>query len=80
MKITAGPKKNSTATTAKFKFKADRRRRRSSNASSTEAKWAKCTSPKTYKKLKVGKHTFRVRATASGLTGAVAKYQFTVKA
>ena len=44
------------------------------------ARWAKCSSPKTYKKLKVGKHTFRVRAIASGRTGAVATFKFTVTA
>lgn len=42
-------------------------------------KWAKCKSPTTYKKLKPGKHTFRVRAKANPLTGPVTKYQFTVK-
>jgi len=42
------------------------------------AKWAGCKSPKTYKRLKVGKHTFRVRAKANGLTGGVVKYQFTI--
>lgn|GEM_PF-6152460 len=35
--------------------------------------------PWAYKKLKVGKHTFRVRAIASGLKGPVTKLQFTVK-
>ena len=43
------------------------------------SKWASCKSPKTYKKLKPGKHTFQVRAKAAGLTGSVAKFSFTVK-
>jgi hypothetical protein len=80
VKITKGPKKSSKATTAKFKFTATPPAGAKFECKLAGAKWAKCTSPKTYKKLKVGKHTFRVRATASGLTGTVVKYQFTVKA
>jgi CSLREA domain-containing protein len=76
--ITKGPKKSSTSTTAKFKFRA------SVGGAKFEckldrSKWAECKSPKTYKKLKVGAHTFQVRATASGLTGATTKFKFTVK-
>ena len=79
VKITKGPTKSSKATKATFRFSAD-------VAGATfecrldRGKWARCTSPRTYKKLKVGKHTFRVRATAIGLTGAAAKYQFSIKA
>jgi hypothetical protein len=80
VKIVAGPKKSSTSTTAKFRFKAEPAARAKFECKLDGGKWAKCTPPKTYKKLKVGRHTFRVRAIASGLTGAVAKYQFTVKA
>lgn len=76
--ITFGPKKSSTSTTAKFKFKA------SLGESTFEckldrSKWARCKSPKTYKKLTAGTHTFQVRATAAGLTGSPAKLKFTVK-
>ena len=66
--ITKAPKAKSTKTTAKFKFK-------SSVARSTfECKldkkpFKKCKSPKTYKKLKPGKHVFKVRAV--GPTGTV---------
>jgi hypothetical protein len=69
-KIAKGPKAKSTNTTAKFTFT-------SSVAGSTfqckldKKKWAKCGSPKTYKNLKPGKHTFSVRAV--GPTGLVAK-------
>ena len=80
VKITKGPKKSSSATSAKFFFKASPAAGAKFECKLDGSKWAKCTSPKTYKKLKVGKHTFRVRAIASGLTGAVVKYQFTVKA
>lgn len=79
VKITSGPKKNGTATTAKFKFKAEPAAGAKFECKLDGAKWARCGSPKTYKKLKPGKHTFRVKANASGLTGGVAKYQFTVK-
>ena len=78
--ITAGPKKSSTATTAKFKFKAEPATGAKFECKLDGAKWAKCSSPKTYKKLKVGSHTFRVRATASGKTSAVRVVKFTVKA
>jgi hypothetical protein len=79
MKITSGPKKTSTATTAKFKFKAEPTAGATFECKLDKAKWAGCKSPKTYKKLKPGKHTFQVRAKASGLAGPVTKYQFTVK-
>jgi CSLREA domain-containing protein len=78
--ITKSPKKSSAETTAKFKFTANPAAGAKFECKLDNAKWAKCTSPKTYKKLKVGKHTFRVRAIAGGLTGAAVKYQFTVKA
>lgn len=78
VKITKGPKAKSTSTTAKFKFKAN-------EAGSTfqckldKGKFKKCRSPKTYKKLKPGKHLFKVRATdKAGNVGKPAKRKFTV--
>ena len=78
-KIKKGPKAKSKATTAKFKFT-------STVAGSSfqckldKGKFKKCRSPKTYKKLKPGKHLFKVRAV--GPTGLVdktpAKRKFTV--
>ncbi|HKF81453.1 MAG TPA: right-handed parallel beta-helix repeat-containing protein [Solirubrobacterales bacterium] len=60
-KITKAPKAKSSATTAKFKFKS------TVAGSSFECKldkgrFKKCPSPKTYQKLKPGKHVFKVRA------------------
>lgn len=78
VKITSGPKKSSTATTARFKFKAEPATGAKFECKLDGAKWARCTSPKTYKQLKVGKHTFRVRAIASGLTGTATLFKFTV--
>lgn len=78
VKIAKGPKKTGTATTAKFKFSA-------SIAGATfeckldGKKWSACRSPKNYKGLKDGKHAFRVRATANGVTGPVTLSKFTVK-
>jgi hypothetical protein len=77
--ITKGPKKSSTSTTAKFVFTATPTTGANFECKLDGKKFAKCTSPKTYKKLKPGKHAFQVRATASGLTSAVAKFKFTVK-
>jgi hypothetical protein len=78
VKITKAPKAKSTSTTAKFKFK-------SNEAGSTfqckldKGKFKACRSPKTYKKLKPGKHVFKVRATdKAGNVGAAAKRKFTV--
>lgn len=76
--ITKGPKAQATSTTAKFKFK-------SNEAGSTfqckldKGKFKTCRSPKTYKKLKPGKHVFKVRATdKAGNVGKVAKRKFTI--
>ncbi len=79
VKITKGPKKSSTATTAKFTFKATNVSGAKFECKLDASKWASCKSPKTYKKLKPGKHTFQVRAKANGLTSAAAKFKFTVK-
>jgi hypothetical protein len=78
--ITKGPAKSSKATTAKFRFTATPATGAKFECKLDSAKWAKCTSPKTYKKLKPGKHTFQVRAVAGGLTGPATKFKFTVKA
>ncbi len=78
VKITAGPKKTSAATAAQFKFKATNVPSAKFECKLDGAKWASCKSPKGYKKLKPGKHTFRVRAKANGITGGTLKYQFTI--
>ena len=60
-KIKSGPKGHTHSTTAKFKFS-------SNEGGSTffcklDGKaWGSCKSPRSYKHLKPGKHTFRVRA------------------
>lgn len=76
--IKKAPKPKSTATTAKFKFVSD-------EAGSTfqckldKDKFVKCKSPKTYKKLKPGKHVFKVQATdKAGNVGKPVKRKFTV--
>jgi CSLREA domain-containing protein len=79
VKITAGPKRNATATTARFRFAAVPAGGARFECRLDGARWAACKSPRTYRKLKPGRHTFRVRAVAGALTGAVTKYQFTVK-
>ena len=78
VKITKAPKAQSKSTTAKFKFKA-------SEAGSTfqckldKGKFKSCKSPKTYKKLKPGKHVFKVRATdKAGNVGKPATKKFKV--
>jgi CSLREA domain-containing protein len=65
--IKKGPKGKTHSTTAKFRFI-------SSLSGSTfeckldRKKFKPCKSPKTYKKLKPGKHVFRVRAKKGGVT------------
>jgi len=79
-KITKAPKAKTTSTTVKFKFKAN-------EGGSTfqckldKGKFKSCKSPKTYKKLKVGKHVFKVRAIdKAGNVGKPATRKFTVLA
>jgi hypothetical protein len=72
------PPKSTRSTTAKFVFGAD-----SAGATFTckldgKAK-SGCRSPKTYKRLAPGKHTFKVWASAGGLTDATpAKFSWKV--
>ncbi|MFL5900036.1 MAG: NosD domain-containing protein [Solirubrobacterales bacterium] len=78
-KITKGPKAKTHATTAKFKFS-------STEAGSTfECKldkkpFKRCKSAKTYKKVKPGKHVFKVRAidAAGNVDPSPAKKKFEV--
>lgn len=78
--IKKAPKAKSTKTTAKFVFSADE------SGVKFECKLdkkplAKCTSPKTYKKVKPGKHVFKVLAVdAAGNVSAVLTRKFTVQA
>jgi len=78
-KIVKAPPKKTHKTTVKFKFT-------STEAGSTfeckldKGKFKKCGSPKTYKKLKPGKHAFQVRAIdkAGNVDPTPAKRKFTV--
>jgi hypothetical protein len=77
-KITKAPKAKSTSTTAKFKFKSNEAGSRF-ECKLDKGKFKKCKSPKTYKKLKPGKHVFKVRAIdKAGNVGKAAKRKFTV--
>jgi Right handed beta helix region len=76
--IKQAPKAKSASTVAKFKFVSD-------EAGSTfqckldRKAFANCRSPRTYKKLKPGKHVFKVKATdAAGNVSAVVARRFTV--
>jgi hypothetical protein len=76
--ITKGPKAKSTSTTAKFKFTSNESGSRF-ECKLDKGKFKKCKSPKTYKKLKLGKHVFKVRAIdKAGNVGKPVKRQFTV--
>jgi parallel beta helix pectate lyase-like protein len=76
--IKSGPKAKSTVTTAKFKFVSDEAGSKFKCKLDKKA-FANCKSPKTYKKLKPGKHTFKVKATdAAGNVSAVPMRKFTV--
>ncbi|HEU4738900.1 MAG TPA: right-handed parallel beta-helix repeat-containing protein [Solirubrobacterales bacterium] len=79
-KITKGPKAKSTSTTAKFKFKSNEGGSKF-QCKLDKGKFKNCKSPKTYKKLKVGKHVFKVRAIdKAGNVGKAVKRKFTVMA
>ena len=78
-KIVKGPKAKTHSTTARFKFNSNE------SGSSFQCKLDKkpfkaCKSPKKYKKLKPGKHVFKVRAIdkAGNVDGSPAKRKFTV--
>jgi len=78
--VTKAPKSKSTSTTAKFKFKANEGGSKF-QCKLDKGKFKSCKSPKTYKKLKVGKHVFKVRAIdKAGNVGTPAKRKFTVLA
>jgi CSLREA domain-containing protein len=77
-KIVKGPPKKTSKTTVSFKFESTLR------GSTFECKldrgaFKKCRSPKTYRKLKPGKHVFKVRAVKGGKVDPTpAKRKFTV--
>lgn len=78
-KITKGPPKKTHKTTAKFKFVSNEPG--STFQCKLDAKpFKSCRSPKTYKKLKPGKHVFKVRAIdrAGNVDPTPAKRKFTV--
>lgn len=77
-KITKGPKAKSKSRTAKFKFKSNEAGSKF-RCKLDKGKFKNCRSPKTYKKLKPGKHVFKVRAIdKSGNVSKPAKKKFTV--
>ncbi|MFM8520028.1 MAG: trypsin-like serine protease [Solirubrobacterales bacterium] len=77
--LKAKPSSKTDSRKATFKFKS------SQSGSSFKCQldgksWGKCSSPKTYKKLKRGRnHTFRVKAIKDGVTGSIKKYGWYVK-
>jgi CSLREA domain-containing protein len=76
--VKKAPKAKSTATTAKFVFSSDEGGSKFKCKLDNKA-FANCRSPKTYKNLKLGKHTFKVKATdAAGNGSAVVTRKFTV--
>ena len=76
--ITKAPKAKSASTTAKFKFKSNEAGSKF-QCKLDKGKFKTCRSPKTYKKLKVGKHVFKVRATdKAGNVSKPAKRRFTI--
>jgi CSLREA domain-containing protein len=79
VKIAAHPAKHSRSSTARFRFRARPASRARFQCRLDARKFRRCRSPRTYRNLKPGKHTFRVRAKASGLIGPVTKYRFTVE-
>jgi Periplasmic copper-binding protein (NosD) len=80
VKLIGKPAKSSGATTAKFKFTATPAAGATFECKLDGAKWAKCKSPKTYKKLTPGKHTFRIRATGpTALRSKATVFKFTVQ-
>lgn len=66
-KITGKPAKKSKSNKAVFRFVSDVSYT-TFKCKLDKAGWKKCKSPARFKKLKPGKHTFKVRGTSSGQT------------
>jgi CSLREA domain-containing protein len=76
--IKKAPKAKSSSTMAKFKFVSDEAGSKF-QCRLDKGKFKNCRSPKTYKKLKPGKHVFKVRAIdKAGNVGKAVKRKFTV--
>jgi CSLREA domain-containing protein len=76
--ITKAPKAKSSKTIAKFKFKSNEAGSKF-QCKLDKGKFKGCRSPKTYKKLKPGKHVFKVRATdKAGNVSKLATRKFTI--
>lgn len=76
--ITKAPKAKTTSTTAKFKFQSNEAGSKF-QCKLDKGKFKTCRSPKTFKKLKPGKHVFKVRATdKAGNVSKPAKRKFTI--
>jgi uncharacterized membrane protein YgcG len=76
VKITKGPARSSRSTTARFRFIATPAAGATFECKLDAAKWTKCRSPRTYKRLEPGRHTFQVRASPASKP---TKFQFTIK-
>jgi CSLREA domain-containing protein len=80
VKIAKGPAKRSRSTVAKFRFTAIPAAGARFECKLDAKKFARCASPRTYRNLKPGRHTFQLRATVPGAPASKpAKYQFTLK-
>lgn len=80
-RITKGPKAQTHSTTVRFKFSSSEANSRF-ECKLDKKPFKKCKSPKKYKKLKPGKHVFKVRSidTAGNVDGSPAKKKFRVLA
>lgn len=91
VEITSGPdRKVETEGRAKVKFEfssatagasfecALKKKGKRNDAESERAEFAPCSSPQKYKRLRLGKYRFQVRATAGGLVGAADSQKFKV--
>jgi hypothetical protein len=80
-KIKSGPKGSTTSKKAKFKFSSSEGGSKFQCRLDRKA-WQSCRSPRTYKNLKKGQHTFRVRArdAAGNVDATPAKRTWSVKA
>lgn len=77
-KITSKPGKKTKSKAAAFKFRANLAGSKFS-CRIDRKKFTSCKSPKKYRGLKPGRHTFEVKAKAAGLTGSAAAYTWKVK-
>jgi hypothetical protein len=79
MRLTGKPRPTTRSKTATFRFSSTGGAAGSTFCQIDARPESFCTSPKTYRKLKPGRHTFRVHADLFGLEGPTTTFRWRVR-